>query len=104
MKKFIRHETDNYDLQKTQDNLSEIFKSIPALHPLFEGHLISGISIETGTVKVVNHKLGRKLQGYVVVLRSTESDVWDNQATNETPSKTLELNTDANTTVTLWVF
>lgn len=72
-------------------------------NPLIDGLLIEGISLSNGTT-VVNHLLGRKLQGWFIVGINAAATVFDNQATNQMPQLTLSLTSNAACTVNLWVF
>jgi len=72
-------------------------------NPLQAGQLLTGIKLTSG-VNVVNHGLGRQLQGYFVVLNSASATFYDNQSTNSKPTLTLILVASANTTVSLYVF
>jgi hypothetical protein len=71
--------------------------------PLAKGHLVSNQVLVSG-VNTINHGLGRKLQGYIVVLNSASATFYDNQDTNSMTQLTLVLNASAPTTVSLWVF
>lgn len=53
---------------------------------------------------VVNHKLGKGLQGWFIVGQNAQANLWDSQASNQTPQLTLNLNTSADVIVTLAVF
>lgn len=72
-------------------------------NPLVKGSLLNNISLINGTT-VVNHKLGRKLQGWIVVGIDGAAAIYDNQASNQTPQLTLSLTSNAAVTVNLWVF
>ena len=67
------------------------------------GSLLTGVSLVSGAT-VVNHKLGRKLQGWIIVGISAAATVHDNQASNQTPDKTLILVSSAAAVANLWVF
>ena len=71
--------------------------------PLIAGRLISQVALVNG-VTVVNHKLGRKLVGWLVTGISGSANIYDNQATNQMPELTLSLTSNAAVTVSLWVF
>lgn len=78
------------------------------LNPLISGLLSQGLLLQnqplvTG-VNAVNHKLGRKLVGWFVVGINGAAQIYDNQATNQTPQLTLSLTSDADVLVNLWVF
>jgi hypothetical protein len=72
-------------------------------NPLVQGQLLTGIPLVTGS-NVINHKLGRKLQGWIIVGVNAVANIYDSQASNQTPQLTLNLTSDAVATVNLWVF
>ena len=72
-------------------------------NPLVGGQLLEGIKLASGD-NTIDHKLGRKLQGYFVVLNSAATTFYDKQATNPRPQLTLVLNASGATTVSLYVF
>jgi hypothetical protein len=89
------------DLDKVQKNLGETFGSI--LNSLvLDGVLLSNISLITGQVNVVDHKLGRVPQGWIIAGQNANTVIWSSPAA--LPSKSLELNCGANVTINLWVF
>jgi len=68
-----------------------------------KGQLLQDIVLINGKT-VVNHKLGRPLIGYWVVLKNAAAEIYDSQDTNQMPQLTLVLNSNAAVTVSLWVF
>ena len=68
-------------------------------NPLMSGSLLSAIDLATGS-NTINHKLGRKIQGWIIVDRSAAATLyredWD--------ASVLKLNAGAPVTVTLYVF
>lgn len=79
-----------------------------SLNPLLknavlQGVLLKDVSLASGA-NVVNHKLGRKLQGWVLVRKRAAGDIYDTQDTNSTPALTLNLNSSAAIVVDLYVF
>jgi hypothetical protein len=70
---------------------------------LVQGQLLQNISLINGTT-AINHKLGRKLQGWMIVGINGIAAVYDTQASNQTPALTLQLVSNAAVTVNLWVF
>ena len=72
-------------------------------NPLVGGNLLKGIVLKSGD-NVVNHGLGTKLQGYIVVMNSAAVTFYDKQLTNPMPDLTLVLNASGATTVSLYVF
>ncbi len=72
-------------------------------NPLTDGLILPGVLLATGS-NVINHKLGRKLQGYFVILKNANITVYDTQTTNQTPEATLKLVASGAGTVSLYVF
>jgi hypothetical protein len=72
-------------------------------NPLVNGRIITGIRLAVGD-NIINHGLGTKLQGYIVVGSSAASTFYDKQASNQMPNLTLILVSSAATTINLYVF
>jgi hypothetical protein len=72
-------------------------------NPITQGLQLNNITITTGN-NVVNHKLGRKLQGWFVVGINGVATIFDTQATNQMSDLTLNLTSSADVLVNLWVF
>lgn len=72
-------------------------------NPFLKGRLIPGVELAIGD-NVINHKLGRKLQGWVIVGIDGVADIYDAQASNSMPELTLVLNSSAVVGVSLYVF
>lgn len=71
---------------------------------LVNGRLVRNQMLGTGN-NVVNHGLGRNLQGWFVTrLRGSFSQIYDTQDSNTMPSLTLNLNASAPVSVDLWVY
>lgn len=85
-----------------QDRWSAILNPIIA-SPGNQATIISNYKIVSG-INNINHLLGRKLQGYRIILKSANANIHDNQLTNQTPQLTLILVSDAPTTVSIEVF
>lgn len=68
-----------------------------------QSNILDAVSLIAGS-NVVNHKLGRKLAGWKVVLQGAEASLYDLQATNTTPELTLVLITDNPVIVSIEVF
>lgn len=68
-----------------------------------QGSLLTNVNLISGTT-IVNHKLGRKLVGWIIVGIDGAATVYDNQATNQTPQLTLSLTSNAAVSCNLWVF
>lgn len=100
-------------LKKLNSNNTELarFENLvrEALGPIIrsnviDGVLLSGVALKSGQANPVNHGLGRVLQGWIIVGKSSSADIWDSQASNDLPSRTVLLNCSADVTVNLWCF
>ena len=85
--------------QKIQDFLTPFIRS-----PIIDGVLITNVNLQTGQANPVEHKLDRKIQGWIAVRQRGQAQIWDAQDTNDLPTRTLDLRTDANVSVDLWIF
>jgi hypothetical protein len=65
--------------------------------------LLKNIALTSGS-NSVNHRLGRKLQGWYIVRQRASASVYDEQDNNQNPDLTLTLVSSANVTVDLVVF
>jgi hypothetical protein len=72
-------------------------------NPLVKGLILPNIALAIGT-NVINHKLGRKLQGYYITRKRAAAQIYDQQDSNQTPQLTLVLVSDAVVTIDLAVF
>ena len=72
-------------------------------NPLVKGQQLIQISLTSGS-NVINHKLGRKLQGWIITGINGAATIYDTQATNQMPELTLNLTSNASVTINLWVF
>ncbi len=72
-------------------------------NPLVNGRLLQEITVKSGA-NTINHTLGKKLQGYFVVLNSANVTFYDSQLTNQMPDLTLILNASGPAVITLYVF
>ena len=70
--------------------------------PLLDGRLVSA-KLAVGSNKI-NHLLNRKPIGWIIVGINGVANIYDTQASNQTPELTLNLTSSAVVTVNLWVF
>lgn len=72
-------------------------------NPLNGASVLQNVSLVTGT-NVINHKLGKPLQGWYTTRKRASSDIYDNQDSNQTPQLTLVLIASAPVVIDLAVF
>ena len=71
--------------------------------PQSQGIILPSVSLMTGA-NVVNHMLGRKLQGWQIVRQRASASISDTQDANQMPQLTLNLTSSADVVVDLFVF
>lgn len=113
LKKLFLNATDTLTIADVIRSINVIQENIAAsLNPLNskvqnDASIVSGVSLVTGQVNKINHKLGRKLLGYDVMIRGTHPPaitITNDQTNNPSPQLTLWLWTTHNCTVDLNVY
>lgn len=94
--------SDNTILSLLQTNWATQINPVLA-NPVINGFILKEVQLSSGT-NVVNHKLGRKLQGWFIVRQRASATIYDTQDSNSNPSLTLFLTASANVTVDIYVF
>ena len=94
---------EDRETAKLQTNM-EIWTQQITNVPIIDGVLLRDIELTTGSVNKIEHKLGRKLIGWMIAGQNANAVVWDSQSNNTTPNSTVDLNCSANVTINLWVF
>lgn len=100
--KFSLVQTDDRNINQLQQNISQALEAILS-NPLVNGNILNGVKLQIGS-NTLNHGLNRNLQGWIPILVNAAADVFDEQATNTNPSKTLILNSSAVVTVSIYCF
>ena len=72
-------------------------------NPVLQNNILKNISLSAGD-NVINHKLGRKLQGWRFTRVRAAATTYDKQDSNKTPELTLVLNSSADVVVDIEVF
>jgi hypothetical protein len=93
---------DDRDFQLMQTSWSQELNPL-LRNPVSSGRILKFVTLETGN-NVVNHGLGRKLQGWFIVRQRATGSFYDTQDQNERPQLTLNLVSSATVTVDIFVF
>jgi hypothetical protein len=103
-KSFKRLEFKDKDVALLQQNCYLVFNEINHKE-IIDGIVVRNVSIPTGSVVKVDHKLGRAPEGWIVIRKRANADVWDTQDANlSNKSIHLYLNSSADVVVDLWIF
>lgn len=92
--------TNAADLNRIQTNIGMFSSGIVGI-PILDGNLIEDVVLGSTETKV-NHKLGRRYRGWVIVDKSANQSVW--AATSAISERYLSLTASGTVTVSLWVF
>lgn len=92
--------TDN-TLSLLQTKWAEQIDPVVA-QPFNSGVILSNVILSSSSV--INHKLGRDLQGWALVRLRGKATVFDTQDVNPIPSKTLQLNASSGVSADILVF
>jgi len=95
--------TKDNDLNQVQKNVEQAINPI-INSPIVDGVLIKDACLDPTTVTLVQHKLGRKPLGWIVVRKPADARIWDVQNSNQNPTTTLALVASHAITVDLWIF
>jgi hypothetical protein len=93
---------DSQPFQLMQNSWGAVLNPI-INNPLNLGNILNGIVLASGD-NTINHKLGRKLQGWYIVGQNASATFYDKQSTNSMPNLTLVLNASGAVTVNMVVF
>ncbi len=72
-------------------------------NPANQSLLLKDVVLAVGD-NTINHRLGRKLQGWIVIRKNATADIYDKQSTNQMQELTLILHSSAIATISLEVF
>ncbi len=90
--------SDNTDLMKVQDNVSNVFATL-SLMQILDGALVVNQTLAVGD-NTISHGLGRQPLGWIPVDKTANTNLyrtsWDNRK--------LVLNSSAIATISLWIF
>lgn len=96
------YQTDSKDLNLLQTNWSTQINPVLSL-PINSGLFLKGISLVSGS-NTINHRLGRKLQGWFITRKRASASIYDLQDSNPRPELTLVLNSSGTVSIDLFVF
>lgn len=98
IKEFKRVAGATEEVAKLQTRLNEFFTQFID-NPLLNGVLLKQIELDTTAVNV-DHKLGRECQGWIIINKNADANVWQTGATKSA----ITLKANVGVVVDLWVF
>lgn len=94
------------ELNRVENNLRPFLEEIIKT-PILRGKIVKGVDLVSANATAVNHGLGRRWTGYLVISQNVAGSVYaptTQNAENKYASKCLYLRSSANMTCDLWVF
>jgi len=86
-----------------QDHIEEVLN--PVLNAaIIDGVILEDIDLVSGSFTSVEHKLGRKPRGYLVIRKSAAQTVYEEVEDYDNRKLFLKLKASGSVTVNLWVF
>jgi hypothetical protein len=86
-----------------QDYVEEVLN--PILNAaIIDGVILKDIDLVSGSFTSVEHKLGRKPRGYLVIRKSAAETVYEDAGDYDSRKLFLKLKASGSVTVNLWVF
>lgn len=94
--------TERREVQQFQENVAEVLDFI-GKKEILDGTILKDVAVLTSTTNI-NHGLGRELIGWIIIGKSLDARVWDEQSSNDEKTRVLALKASAAVTVSIWVF
>jgi hypothetical protein len=99
--RFSKVQVADEALNRVQDRLKTVTDALVA-NLIMDGRLVT-VTLTSGGFSAVSHGLARPPQGYLVVRRDANANIWDRPNSSDAFAF-LYLQPSATVTVTLWVF
>lgn len=96
------YQSDSKELSMMQTNWARQLDPVIAF-PVTSGLILASVTLAVGS-NTVNHRLGRKLQGWCLVRQRGAAAVYDTQDSNQHTDLTLLLTSSAGVVVDILVF
>lgn len=94
---------EGFHLSQIQDNI-DLSLSQVSNSPFFSGVFVVTDLVAGGADNTINHGLDRKVQGWTIVSKNAQADLWESPTVNKLPNKQIILRTSNAVTVKLYLF
>ena len=102
-KSYRRVQSEDRVVNQIQDNIQDVLNDLVKTQ-ILNNIIIKDINLTSGTLNVINHKLGRNPLGYVIIKKNANSTIWDEQQNSTTSDRTVKLRCSANCIVDILIF
>jgi len=103
VRSYARVNLTDPELQEFEFRVEDTFRPITD-SSIIDGRIISDIELSSGTISKIAHKLGRKLQGWVIVGKNAAQHVYDDNSGQTDLDTYIHLTAGGTVTVNVWVF
>ena len=86
-----------------QDHIESVINPILA-SAIIDGVILEDIDLVSGSFTSIEHKLGRKPRGYLVIRKSAAQTVYEDAGDYDNRKLFIKLRASGSVTVNLWVF
>ncbi|HAT63657.1 MAG TPA: hypothetical protein DCS66_03510 [Flavobacteriaceae bacterium] len=86
-----------------QDHVEEVLTPVTN-SVIIDGIILEDIDLVSGSFTSIEHKLGRKPRGYIVIRKSAAQTVYEDVGDYDSRKLFLKLRASGSVTVNLWVF
>ena len=91
----------SYDMDVIQRNTKEFVQQLEN-NIILDGVLLKDISLSSASATIIEHKLNREYQGWMITKIDANTNVWESSST--LPKSHLTLNCSTNCIVSIYIF
>ena len=104
MIQYVSALTSNKDVQNLNDAVQRVFNSLYPNPLLANPQIVKNLTFVAGTDLWIDHKMGRDVQGYIVVRSNAAAKVYTSPTTNTLASVRICLRSDVNANIDILFF
>ena len=101
---YTKTTSKNGDIQSLDNNVGDVFDSIIDNPLLNNPTIVENLVFTSGVDLVVNHKLNRRVKGYIVIKANAAAKLYTSSTTLINPTAQIILKTDATVTLSILFF
>ena len=94
--------SENQEITRLQSHIKTALNPLLEL-PISDGVMIKDLTIET-TDTLVNHKLGRAYEGFIITRLKTNAVIFESSSTNHTPGRIIIMKASTQATADIYFF
>lgn len=95
--------TENGDLNRVQNNVAAFVEPLQNSE-IWQGRILKDVSLASASTTLVEHKLNREIQGWIIVSKNAQSDIWKDTSSSIIGKRYLGLKCSVDVIVDIWIF